>query len=110
MRPGIDPVVFPAGNDMDMEMIHRLTGALPAGVQQIDAVIAAFLRQMPGYLPDGFHHRLQGFRVAVKDIPAMLHEMATVGVGMAAIVTTVWAITLAINSLFRKTQIPRGAV
>lgn len=53
------------------------------------------------------------FLTAVKnpeDIPAMLHEMATVGVGMAAIVTTVWAITLAINSLFRKTQIPRGAV
>ncbi|HBB42554.1 MAG TPA: hypothetical protein DCZ74_03475 [Treponema sp.] len=40
------------------------------------------------------------------DIPEMLHEMATVGVGMAVLVTGVWAVAAAISSAVKK----RGAV
>lgn len=36
------------------------------------------------------------------EIPAMLHEMATVGVGMAAIVTAVWAAGLGLSALLKK--------
>ncbi len=50
------------------------------------------------------------FLTAVKnpaEIPAMLHEMATVGVGMAALVTAVWAAGIGLSALlkkFRKTR------
>lgn len=36
------------------------------------------------------------------EIPVMLHEMATVGVGMAVAVTVVWGIALGISALVKK--------
>lgn len=36
------------------------------------------------------------------EIPAMLHEMATVGVGMAFLVTAVWAAGLGVSALIKK--------
>ena len=35
-------------------------------------------------------------------IPEMLHEMATVGVGMAVLVTAVWCVAVGVRALFRK--------
>lgn len=37
-----------------------------------------------------------------QDIPGMLHEMSTVGVGMAALVTAVWGLAWGAVSLFRR--------
>ncbi len=37
-----------------------------------------------------------------EEIPVMLHEMATVGVGMALLVTAVWAAGLGLSAIFRK--------
>lgn len=45
------------------------------------------------------------FLTAIKtpsEIPAMLHEMATVGVGMALLVTATWGIGCAISSLVKR--------
>lgn len=36
------------------------------------------------------------------EIPVMLHEMATVGVAMAALVTAVWGLGLGLSSLVKK--------
>ena len=41
------------------------------------------------------------------DIPEMLHEMATVGVGMAVLVTAVWGIACGIKAVLNK-RLPRG--
>lgn len=48
---------------------------------------------------------LPPFLTAMKtpsEIPLMLHEMATVGVGMAVAVTVVWGIALGISALVKK--------
>ena len=37
-----------------------------------------------------------------EDIPEMLHEMSTVGVGMAVLVTAVWAIAVGVSSALKK--------
>ena len=37
-----------------------------------------------------------------EDIPEMLHEMATVGVTMAILVTAVWGIMVAVTSAWEK--------
>lgn len=37
-----------------------------------------------------------------EEIPVMLHEMATIGVGMAVLVTSAWALGLGVIHLFRK--------
>ena len=37
-----------------------------------------------------------------ENIPEMLHEMSTVGVGMALVVTAAWAIGLGVRSLMKK--------
>ena len=37
-----------------------------------------------------------------EDIPEMLHEMATVGVGMAVLVTAVWGAAVGISALLRR--------
>ena len=37
-----------------------------------------------------------------EEIPAMLHEMATVGTGMALLTTAVWGIELAASRLFKR--------
>lgn len=45
------------------------------------------------------------FLTAMKDpaeIPVMLHEMATVGVGMAVLVTAVWGIGIGLSALIKK--------
>lgn len=45
------------------------------------------------------------FLTAMKDpaeIPVMLHEMATVGVGMAVLVTVVWGIGIGLSALIKK--------
>lgn len=39
-----------------------------------------------------------------EEIPVMLHEMVTVGVGMAVLVTAVWGIGLGISSLLKKSS------
>lgn len=47
------------------------------------------------------------FLTAMKDpaeIPVMLHEMATVGVGMALLVTAVWGIGIGLSTLIKKIQ------
>ena len=52
------------------------------------------------------------FLTAVKtpeEIPIMLKEMATVGVGMAALVTAVWGIGCAVKHFVKKTK-SRGAL
>ena len=36
------------------------------------------------------------------DVPEMLHEMSTVGVGMAVLVTAVWAIAVGVSSALKK--------
>ena len=37
-----------------------------------------------------------------EDIPEMLHEMSTVGVGMAVLVTAVWGIAVGVSSVLKK--------
>ena len=37
-----------------------------------------------------------------EDIPVMLHEMATVGVGMALLVTAVWGIAVGVGAWLKK--------
>ena len=37
-----------------------------------------------------------------EEIPEMLHEMATVGVGMAVLTTAVWGVVITIHHLMRK--------
>ena len=37
-----------------------------------------------------------------EDIPEMLHEMSTVGVGMAILVTAVWAIAVGVSAALKK--------
>ena len=37
-----------------------------------------------------------------EDIPEMLHEMSTVGVGMAVLVTAVWAIAVGVSWALKK--------
>lgn len=52
------------------------------------------------------------FLTAVKnpaEIPAMLHEMATVGVGMALLVTAAWGIGCAVKHFAKKARGVRGA-
>lgn len=47
------------------------------------------------------------------DIPIMLHEMATVGVGMAVLTTAVWGIAMGIKAFAKKSALrkrTRGAV
>ena len=40
-----------------------------------------------------------------EDIPEMLHEMSTVGVGMAVLVTAVWAIAVGVSSALKKKKL-----
>jgi hypothetical protein len=35
------------------------------------------------------------------DVPEMLHEIATVGVGMAVLVTAVWGIAVGLSSILK---------
>lgn len=43
-----------------------------------------------------------------EEIPVMLHEMSTVGVGMAVLVTIAWAAGLGIAHLVKKVSITNG--
>lgn len=44
-----------------------------------------------------------------EEIPVMLHEMATVGVGMAVLTTAVWGIIVAVTSVAKKKNNPLAA-
>ena len=43
-----------------------------------------------------------------EEIPAMLHEMATVGVGMAVLTSAVWAAMVGVSALKKKSGPPSG--
>ena len=42
-------------------------------------------------------------------VSEMLHEMATVGVGMAILVTVVWAVMVAVSYAIEKRPVPQNA-
>ncbi len=96
--------------------------------QNADSVIKARLENLEKMLYGGsfllaIEHIYHGevviyppFLTAMKnagDIPEMLHEMATVGVSMAVVVTSVWGIAELVSHFLRKkskNQVLQGAL
>ena len=63
---GTEAVVVAAGDDVDVEARQGLACGSAAGVEEIDALVAAVVDEMVGDGLDGAHHMCERFGVAVQ--------------------------------------------
>ena len=64
--PCVHPVALPPGNDMNMQVGNRLPGAGSAGMEQVDALIAAVRHAMACHTPYALHQVRQRFLIHIQ--------------------------------------------